>query len=92
MLDLDDNIPRECDTEAKFIEFVATQKNPSEEFTITILSEKHICKSCCNVVTQFQKEYPKATVNIISGKMNYNGSNAGNKTWKYRKKVKLDVK
>ncbi len=86
--DLGDGIPREYDTEAKFLEFVATQKNPSDKFTVTILSEKHICESCQGVVEQFKNKYPNATVNIISGKKGYNGSSVGLRTWKHRKKVK----
>lgn len=87
VLDLGDNIPRENDTEAKFLEFVATRKKPDDKFSVTILSEKHMCKSCAGVVEQFKKKYPKATVNIISGKTDYNGSESGNKTWVHRKKV-----
>lgn len=86
--DLGDGVPRQYDTEAKFLEFVATKKNYTDTFTVTILSEKHICKSCQNVVTQFKQLYPNATINIISGKRGYNGSAEGLHTWKYRKKVK----
>ena len=85
-IDLGDGIPRECDTEAKFLEFVAKQMNPNDEFEISILSEKHICESCQGVVDQFKKRFPKATVNIISGKRGYNGDPEGRKTWKYRKR------
>lgn len=88
VLDLGDNIPRQYDTEAKFLEFVATQKKPTEKFSLTILSEKHICASCQGVVEQFKTMFPKATVNIVSGKRGYNGSEEGLKTWKRRKKVK----
>ena len=88
VLDLGDNIPRQYDTEAKFLEFVATQKKPSDEFTLTILSEKHICKSCQHVVEQFKTKFPHATVNVVSGKRGYNGSEDGLHTWKRRKKVK----
>lgn len=88
--DLGDGIPREYDTEAKFLEYVAKMKrDTTEAFTVTILSEKHICESCEGVVEQFQKRYPNATVNIISGNPNYGEANArgerGLKTWKYRK-------
>ena len=78
-----------CNTEAKFLEFVATQKKPTDKFSLTILSEKHICKSCQHVVEQFKSMYPNATINIVSGKKGYNGSEDGLKTWKHRKKVKL---
>lgn len=86
--DLGDGIPRQYDTEAKLLEFVATQKNPTDKFTVTILSEKHICESCQGVVEQFRNMYPNATVNIVSGKKEYNGSPEGLHTWKRRKKVK----
>ncbi|MEE0266333.1 MAG: deaminase domain-containing protein [Acutalibacteraceae bacterium] len=58
----------------------------AETFTVTILSEKHICESCSGVVEQFKAEYKNATVNIISGKRGYNGSPNGTKTWKHRKR------
>lgn len=88
VLDLGDGIPREYDTEAKFLEFVATQKKPTDEFTVTILSEKHICASCQGVIEQFKEKFPKATINVVSGKKGYNGSEKGTQTWKRRKKVK----
>lgn len=55
---------------------------------VTILSEKHICESCQGVVEQFRAMYPNAKVNIVSGKIGYNGDTAGKKTWTHRKKVK----
>ena len=90
-LDLGDGVPREYDTEAKFLEYVTSlKKNVTEKFVVTILSEKHICKSCQNVVKQFKEKYPNATVNIVSGNPNYGESNAlgekGLKNWKYRKR------
>lgn len=88
VLDLGDGFPRQYDTEAKFLEFVATQKKPTDKFVVTILSEKHICKSCQFVVEQFKAKFPHATVNIVSGKKGYNGSKDGLHTWKRRKKVK----
>lgn len=86
--DIGDGILRENDTEAKFLEFVATQKHPGDTFTVTILSEKHICESCQGVVKQFRAMFPNATVNIISGKRGYNHSTKGTHTWKHRKRVK----
>lgn len=88
VLDLGDGIPRQYDTEAKFLEFVATKKKPTDKFTVTILSEKHICDSCQHVVEQFKGKFPNATVNVVSGKKGYNGSEDGLQTWKRRKKVK----
>ena len=86
--DLGDGVPRQFDTEAKFLEFVATQKRPDDRFTVTILSEKHICESCEYVVEQFRKQFPNATVNIVSGKRGYNGDEKGLHTWKHRKEMK----
>lgn len=85
--DLGDGVSRQYDTEAKFLEYVAGVKKPSDKFVVTILSEKHICESCQGVVKQFQKMFPNATINIVSGKLNYNSSELGLKTWKHRKKV-----
>lgn len=86
--DLGDGVPRQFDTEAKLLEFVASQKNPEDSFTVNILSEKHICKSCQGVVDQFKQMFPKSTVNIVSGKKGYNGDEEGLHTWKHRKKAK----
>ena len=86
--DLGDGVPRQFDTEAKFLEFVATQKKPDDKFTVTILSEKHICKSCQGIVEQFKQTFPNSTINIVSGKLGYNGDENGLHTWKHRKKVK----
>lgn len=82
-----DTIAREFDTEAKFLEFVATKMDPKDTFTVTILSEKHICASCQGVVEQFEKMFPKSTVNIVSGKLGYNKSEDGLKTWYQRRKA-----
>lgn len=89
VLNLNDGVPRNSDTEAKFLEYVASIKSPGEEFSVTILSEKHICKSCQYVVRQFKEQFPKATVTIVSGKYGYNHSPDGTKTWKYRKRVQV---
>ncbi|MEE1049349.1 MAG: deaminase domain-containing protein [Clostridia bacterium] len=88
--DLGDGVPRENDTEAKFLEFVATQKKSNDTFAVTILSEKHICPSCEGVVEQFKEMFPNAIVNIISGRRGYNDSEKGLLTYKHRKKVKKD--
>ena len=89
-LDLKDGVLRQYDTEAKFLEYVASIKTDrSEAFEVTILSEKHICKSCEYVVEQFKKLFPNATVNIVSGNPNYGDVNSkgehGMKTWQHRK-------
>lgn len=88
VISLGDGIPRCFDTEAKFLEFVADKKKPEDSFSVTILSEKYICKSCQGVVQQFKEQFPNAKVNIVSGKKGYNNSEEGLKTWKHRKKVK----
>ena len=63
-------------------------KNRNEAFTVTILSEKHICKSCLFVVEQFKARYPNATVNIVSGNPAHGESNSkgemGMLHWKHR--------
>lgn len=93
VLDLGDGVKRQYDTEAKFLEFVSKQKKDEKDtFEITILSEKHICKSCEGVVKQFKKKYPNATVNIVSGKRGYNGDPSGGKTWVNRKRVNNNAK
>lgn len=75
---------RQFDTEAKFLEFVADIKMPNDTFTVTMLSEKHICESCQGVVKQFEEMFPNATVNVISGKLGYNGDENGGRTWRHR--------
>ena len=79
-----DEIPREYDAEAKLLEYAAKLKSPEDKFTLTILSEKHICKSCRGVVRQFKQAFPNATIRIVSGKRGYNNDISGNKTWRFR--------
>lgn len=81
-----DGYDRSFDTESKFLEFAARKMLPEDEFTVTILSEKHICESCQGVVMQFKEMFPKSKVNIISGKRGYNNDLEGKKTWQFRKK------
>ena len=85
---LGDGIRREYDTEAKFLEYVADVKKPEDTFTVTILSEKHICESCQGVVQQFKEMFPNATVNVVSGKKGYNNESKGTKTYEHRKGYK----
>ncbi|MBQ2941622.1 MAG: hypothetical protein IJD97_05230 [Clostridia bacterium] len=85
VLDTFDGVDRKFDTEAKFLEYVASVKKPEDTFTVEILSEKHICKSCMYVVQQFREMFPNAIVNIVSGRRGYNGDIYGNSTWKNRK-------
>ena len=55
---------------------------------MTILSEKHICKSCLFVVEQFKARCPNATVNIVSGDPTHGEPNSkgemGMLHWKHR--------
>ena len=57
----------EC-TEVKMLEFVAKQKKTTDEFTITLMSEKCVCPSCSGVIKQFRAKYPKAKLDVIAGK------------------------
>ena len=50
VLDTLDGIDRKMDTEAKFLEYVASVKKTEDTFVVNILSEKHICDSCLYVV------------------------------------------
>lgn len=59
---------RECDSEYKLFNFIATQKQPNDTFTVNMLSERCMCESCAGVMEQFKKMYPNATVNVVSHK------------------------
>ena len=59
---------RNHDSEYKLFNYIATQKQPSDTFTVNILSERCMCDSCIGVMEQFKKMYPKATVNVVSNK------------------------
>ena len=72
-----DGINRVHDTEAKFLEWAATQLNTDSNIVITILSEKDMCDSCKGVAEQFKRDFPHVTLNVVSGK--------GKKDWKGRK-------
>lgn len=87
VLDLGEGTNRYVDTESKFLEHVARIKGPEERFTVTILSEKHMCPSCEGVARQFRARYPHATVNVISGRRGYNGDPEGGQTWRGRKEA-----
>lgn len=74
-------------TEAKFFEHLASILDTKSQERIVILSEKHMCKSCQYVMKQFQAMFPDVEIVLIHGKRNYNNSDNGLKTWKYRKKM-----
>lgn len=59
---------RDCDSEYKLFNFIATQKQPNDTFTVNMLSERCMCESCMGVMEQFKKMYPNATVNVVSNK------------------------
>ena len=73
---------RDSDSEYKLFNYIATQKKPSDTFTVNMLSERCMCESCIGVMEQFKKMYPNATVNMVSHK---NVSSKLDKNpWKYR--------
>lgn len=82
----DDLVDRSCCTEAKLFEELAVVIDPSYSGEITILSEKCMCESCRGVMHQFSADFPNVTINVVSGKEDYNGSEEGTKTWRYRKR------
>ena len=59
---------RNSDSEYKLFNYIATQKQPSDTFTVNMLSERCMCESCMGVMEQFKKMYPNATVNMVSNK------------------------
>lgn len=59
---------RNSDSEYKLFNYIATQKQPSETFTVNMLSERCMCESCIGVMEQFKKMYPNATINMVSNK------------------------
>ena len=66
--DLSKEAFRDCDSEYKLFNFIATQKQPNDTFTVNMLSERCMCESCTGVMEQFKKMYPNATVNVVSNK------------------------
>lgn len=81
-----DGYVRHSDSEYKLFNFIATQKNPSDTFTVNMLSERCMCESCLDVMEQFKKAYPNATVNVVSNKKTQ-GKQSKN-PWKYRGRQK----
>lgn len=72
---------RNSDSEYKLFNYIATQKQPSDTFTVNLLSERCMCESCVDVMEQFKRMYPNATVNVVSSKRMDN-------PWKYRGRKK----
>jgi SPP1 gp7 family putative phage head morphogenesis protein len=76
-----DGYIRNTDSEYKLFNYIATQKQPSDTFTVNMLSERCMCESCIGVMEQFKKMYPNATVNVVSNKTMKH-------PWKYRGRKK----
>ena len=76
-----DGYLRNRDSEYKLFNYIATQKQPSDTFTVNMLSERCMCESCIGVMEQFKKMYPNATVNMVSNKRMDN-------PWKHRRRKK----
>ena len=72
---------RDNDSEYKLFNYIATQKQPSDTFTVNMLSERCMCESCMGVMEQFKKMYPNATVNVVSNKRM-------DDPWKHRRRKK----
>jgi len=51
---------RDMDTEFKILETLAQRLGPNSHASgrINLISEKMVCPSCTNVVTQFRERYP----------------------------------
>lgn len=62
------DIPRHFCTEAKMFEDINSKVPNDFNGELTILSELDMCESCRGVLKQFKEKYPKAKINIISGK------------------------
>ena len=76
-----DGYIRDTDSEYKLFNYIATQKQPSDTFTVNMLSERCMCESCMGVMEQFKKMYPNATVNVVSNKRMKD-------PWKHRRRNK----
>ena len=63
-----DGYIRSSDSEYKLFNYIATQKQPNDTFTVNMLSERCMCESCLDVMEQFKKMFPNATINMVSNK------------------------
>ena len=84
-LDLGDGIDRWNDTEAKFFEYLNATISKDYAGEVVMLSERHMCESCLNVMKQFEKDHPNVKISLISGKERYNNGTSRSKGWKHRK-------
>jgi hypothetical protein len=58
---------REFDTEVKILEQIASQSEASSTGIVTIISESKACRSCRNVIQQFEEHFPGIDVEFKSG-------------------------
>lgn len=59
---------RSDDSEYKLFNYIANTKKTSDTFMVNMLSERCICESCKKVMEEFIKDFPNATVNMVSNK------------------------
>ena len=59
---------RDMDTEFKILETLAQRLGPSSQTSgrINLISEKMVCPSCSDVVTQFRERYPNIQLNVFT--------------------------
>lgn len=76
-----DGYIRNSDSEYKLFNYIATQKQPGDTFTVNMLSERCMCESCVGVMEQFKEMYPNATINMVSNKRMKD-------PWKHRRRKK----
>lgn len=82
-----DDIDRLTDSEAKLFEFAALLSKDGKEHELYLLSELSSCKSCKDVMKQFEEMFPNVKVYMTSTKEERMNSMKG-KVWKYRWKKK----
>ena len=80
---VEDGYLRDFDSEYKLFNYIATQKKPSDTFTVNMLSERCMCPSCVGVMEQFKKMFPNATVNVVSNK--HTEGKLKTNPWQYRR-------
>ncbi len=69
-LDTPQGYLRSSDTEFKILETLSQRlgDNRSATGTINLMSERHVCPSCADVVGQFRERYPNIQLNVFTGK------------------------
>ncbi|HIE4217113.1 TPA: deaminase domain-containing protein [Proteus mirabilis] len=58
---------RAFDSEVKIFEHIANKYPTTAKGRIDLFSERAVCDSCSNVITQFKKMYPNIEVHISTG-------------------------